>query len=283
MAEAQISNTIAPEPAVPSVEGAKTLAEIIPAEFKDRPYMKGLAELEYGPAGFGELFKKLDGAQTLLGKKSGVPAPDAPDEEWDKFYGGLRPETVDAYEIDEKVDPDFAKLLRQGYMDAGLSPRQAKKFQAKVLADLEARNAEGAAKSAKLDAEFATLMESTFGAENKAVLDRVTGIIRENAPEALKHRIPQLSNEDLVVLAGVVNAVAQKFGAEDEIDGNGATATGGGSDPAAMRQEAEKLIASPAWGDAFNPDHSRVVARVNELFKAADAREKAAGGFRRKA
>ena len=54
--------------------GAPALLEtIIPAEFKDQAYLKDLKGLPIGPDAYTALFKKLDGAEKLIGKKTAIP------------------------------------------------------------------------------------------------------------------------------------------------------------------------------------------------------------------
>src|SRR3989304_2050233 len=89
-------------------EEVKLLGEIIPEEFRSRAYLKEIAAMPQGPEAFQALFKKLDGSQQLIGKKTGIPAVDAPVEEWEKFHATLRPESPDAYEVKtrEGTKPD---------------------------------------------------------------------------------------------------------------------------------------------------------------------------------
>jgi len=257
------------------------LGSIIPAEFKDKPYLKDLVDLEVGEAGYGALFKKLNGAQELIGKKIGVPAADAPDEEHEKYYASLRPETVDAYELGEKIDPEFGKVLREGFHKMGATPRQAKMFQDTVLGPILEKEAANKAEQEKLDAEFTKITTEAFGAENEKVMARANAALKELTPDPLKPFVGALPNESLAVLSGIVNAILDKYGVEDDFGAAGGASGGGEGDPEQLRRDGEKLMASDAWNNPMHADHSKTVEKVNALFKQAGEKESAARSSRR--
>ena len=159
------------------------LKEVVPTEFHDRAYLKDLLAKEQTPEVFAEVFKKLDGAETLIGKRPGIPGADAKDEDWDKFLSGLRPAKMEDYEIpaptekDVKRDEEFEKVLRAAFLKGDISKRQASKFMADFSTNLKEystkRNAAQVEAQKKADAEFETLTKAALGADNKAVMVRV--------------------------------------------------------------------------------------------------------------
>ena len=244
---------------------------IIPAEFKDKTYLADLKTLPQGPEAYTALFKKLDGAQTLIGKKTGIPAADAPAEEIEKFYGGLRPAKVEDYELPapkegQTVDPDFIKAARQMFFDAGMSKTQVSKLIPAFDKYIAEKSAPQIAEAQKLDKEFAELSSKTFGAENAKVLERSKELLKTLCPPTMAPFLTRLPNESLVLFAGVMEAVRAKFMKEDTIDGGG----GGGTTPDvnALKEEMHKIIASPAWKDYKDSGHDTAKARVSAIAAA---------------
>jgi hypothetical protein len=255
---------------------APTFDTLIPDEFKDRKYLDDLKTLPVGPDGYKALFKKLDGAQTLIGKKTGVPAADAPAEEWDKFHESLRPGKADEYELANAQDPEAAKAIKGIFHEAGLTKSQAAKLAAKFDAFVGDKTKAQKEEAEKLDAEFATLTEKTFGADNIKVLERSKELLQALTPDNLKPYLVKLPNESLVLLAGVMESVRAKFMKEDNMDGKGG-AGAGASDVSSLRDQARKLMDSPAWKNSFDKDHTGTKAKVDEIYTAI-ARLTAAGG-----
>ena len=98
----------------------------VPDAYKDRGWVEKIKSPD-------DLWKMTDNAQSLLGKRpAGIPANDAPQEEWDKFYQAARPESPDKYAfsdiegLPEGVDLTSYKSEAQKAMHkAGLTQRQA--------------------------------------------------------------------------------------------------------------------------------------------------------------
>lgn len=245
------------------------LETIIPEEFRDRTYLNDLKSLPVGPDGFKALFKKLDGAQTLIGKKTGIPEANATPEEVEKFYASLRPAKAEEYELPapeagKQADPEMTKFVQGMFHEAGLSKAQAAKVMAKFGTFAQEKLAAQNAESLKQDEEFKALTEKAFGADNAKVLERSKALLTELTPPAMAPFLNKLPNESLVLLAGVMEGVRAKFMKEDNLNGNGGD--GAPVDAEAMRKEARDLQMSPAWKDAFHPDHAKTIAKVNELY-----------------
>src|SRR3990167_3219822 len=142
---------------------------LIPAEFHDRGYLKDWLEKPSSPEMMADVFKKLDGAETLIGKKLGIPAADAKPEEIEKFYAALRPEKDLDYELKlgEKPDEGFVTELRAAFHATGISKAQAKRFTEKLAPGFEARQVGIAAEQKKLEDAFDVLTQATFGKDNE--------------------------------------------------------------------------------------------------------------------
>lgn len=254
---------------------------IIPQEFKDKPYLADIKTLPVTPESYAALFKKLDGAQTLIGKKTGAqpPAADAPAEEMEKFYSALRPAKAEDYEFPkpaegQTVDEDFVKAARGMFHNAGLSKAQVAKLIPQFDKYVAEKSAPILAENARLDAEFKELMGKTFGPENGAVLERSKALLTQLTPDGLKPHLVKLPNEALVVLAGVMESVRAKFMAEDKGSGDGAGAGAGATDAAALKEQMYALQGSEAFKDYKHRDHAATIAKIRAL---AEAVSKAGG------
>ena len=251
------------------------LKEYVPDDLKEKPYLKDFLEKPVDKDSIGALFKKLDGAETLIGKRPGIPAADAKDEDWDKFLAPLKPAKSDEYVIPGKegVKPDeqFLKAVRESFMAGDISKRQASKFMAAFQPQMEAYSAQRVKAQkdaqAKADADFETLAKATLGEQNKATLERVNLALRENCPPAVKPFLDKLPNESLVILASVIDAIQKKYIPADQLDPKGGSGSGGGEK--SISEQGRALMASEAYMNAWHPDHDKVVKQVNALYASA--------------
>lgn len=250
--------------------GAATLDSIIPAEFKDQAYLKDLKGLPVGPEGYSALFKKLDGAEKLIGKKTAIPDANAPEAEWDSFFSRLRPESPEAYEFKgkdgkEAGDPEFLKSVKSIFHEAGVPKSQASKVYAKFEALVAEKQAAQTAETERLDNEFNEMVSKAFGADNEKALTTARKMIEDFTPENLKAHVQRLPNESLVLLAGIMNNVAAKFMKEERMNPNGGQPSG--QDETALRTEAKKIMASAEFNDFQHPGHEAAVKRKNEIYE----------------
>ena len=242
---------------------------LIPEEYRDKGYLADLKKLPVGPDGYKELFKKLDGAQTLIGRKIGIPGADAAPEEVDKFYTSLRPAKAEEYEFEKKegqtIDEDFLKSARSMFHDAGLSKTQAQKLVAKFDAFIAEKSAPQIEAAKKLDAEFDEMSKKAFGPEYAKTLERSRALLDSLTPAELKPHLVRLPNEGLVLLAGVMEAVRAKFMKEDGTGSGGGNPAGTPPDANVLKEEMHKLLTSDARKDYRHNDHAKVNARISEI------------------
>ncbi len=251
------------------------LKDYTPEDLRDKPYLKDFLDKPVDKDTIGALMKKLDGAETLIGKRGpSLPAADAKEEDWDKFFAPLRPAKADEYVLPGKegVKPDeaFVKSVRESFFAAGIPKRQAEKFMAKFGPEMEAYSAAKAQAQkdaqAKADAEFETLSKAALGDSNKAVIARVNATMKELCPAPMKAYLDKLSNENLVIMAAVIDAVQKKYMSEDELNPKPTGNTGG--DEGSVSEKGRALMASKAYTDPWHPEHDKVVAEVNALYAA---------------
>jgi hypothetical protein len=270
-------------PQTPAPGGAPTptLETLIPEEFKNRAYLNDLKALPVGPDGYSALFKKLDGAQTLIGKKTGVPEQGAAPEAWEEFHKLTRPGKAEEYEFTVaegvQADEEFLGAMRGMFYEAGVSKAQAKKLQAGYEKFVVEKYGAQVAERKRLDAEFQQLMTSTFGTESKAKFDTGKALLSQLTPDSLKPHLNRLSNESLVVLTGIMSTVKEKFMKEDgSFNGSGGTPPVG-EDENGLHDKGRKLMASEAYTNFRHPEHAKVVADVGAIYKKLGDMKTAAG------
>jgi len=231
---------------------------LIPEEYKDKGYLKDVDSVD-------KLFKKLDGAETLLGKRpAGIPHVEAPPEEWDSFFKAFgRPDDVKGYELgDAANDTQYDEFIRGTFHEAGLNNKQAKVVNEKINSYLLKQKED----TAKQDSEFEALLTQSFGERKDTVIENARLLIQENAPKEFRDGVASLDNKSLVVLAGVLDKVTAKYIKEDNILDLGRSKSDGGSSPATRQAEAKRLMDLPAYKDFTLPDHEAIVAKVNALY-----------------
>ena len=256
--------------------------EFVPQELLEKPYLKDFLDKPWDKATGAELFKKLDGAESLLGKRPTIPdAKTAKPEELDKFFEQFRPEKMEDYEIpldkDAKPSDDFLKAVRTAFHAGKISKVQAQGFlktmdefgreQRKVIAQENARKA----------AEFDTLAKTMLGEQNKAVMERVRGLLKEFAPSAATASLDKLTDEQVVVMGAIVDSIHKKYAPEDDLGGkgkSGTSGTSGGTTSAEKRQEMRTLMGTKAFSNWQDPAHDATKAKVSQLAQEVAALEK---------
>lgn len=245
-------------------KASEDFVKIIPDGYRDKPYLKGVDSPD-------KLFKLLDGSQELIGKRpNGIPAADAPKEQWDAFYKTLgRPDAPTAYQFDgaDKNDPKFVAKLQEVFHKHNLLPNQAKGVYADVSAALQDILKEKNAAAVQADVDFNKLAETTFGAEKDAKLTRAKAIMTEHAPQEMLKHLDSLSNENLIVMAGVIDSIATKYIAPDKLPGGGqGNGQGTLQTMEQRREEARRLMLTKEFNDPFHPDHEKVKKQVSDMY-----------------
>ncbi len=275
MAEVELVDGKVAVPAHTHVPGTEyTLPEgvafgdLIPGAFKGKPYLKDIADMP-------TLLKKLDGAETLIGQRpAGIPDDNADEATWGSFFKAAgRPDTAEGYSFNTTKKADGTDAERNSEVEAkvkgifhkhGLSAKQATGVQtdydAVIMELMDAANT----KTAEQDAEFDKLAKGTFGTDFDKVLASSKTLIEANMPEGFGDRFKNLSNDNLVLMAGVLNNIKNKYIKEDIV-----IPGGGGGLPGSeleLREEAKKLMASKEWTEYNHPGNKAAKARVTEIY-----------------
>ncbi len=246
--------------------------EFVPQEFHDRPYLKDLLDKPWDKERGAEVFKKLDGAETLIGKRPAIPDPKtAKPEDLDKFFEQFRPEKAEDYEIkldeNDKADEGFLKAVRTAFHAGKINKVQAQGFLKTMDEYGRGQRAEAAKKQAASDAAFDVLAKTMLGQENKPTMERVKKLIAANAPAVAKAAVAKLDDNNLLIMAAVIDSIYKKYASEDDLktkDGGGGS---GQSSVAEKREKAMALQAEIAKMKPMDPGLDKKQAEVNALFK----------------
>lgn len=235
----------------------------IPDAYKEKGYLKGVDSVD-------KVFKMLDGAQELIGKKGpSKPVDGAPQAEWDAYYESQgRPKTAAEYVFEPIEGMKHDEKLMQGVKELmfknGVSAAQAKELQ-KGFDTIVAQIAQDKGIELKqLDQDFDKLGTQTFGAERDRILANSKALIDKHSSANMKPYIANLPNESLVVLADVLNNVGKIYIKQDGAPGGGPTVTG--QTPAEISSKGRELMASEAYNNPWHKDHATIVKQVKDLY-----------------
>lgn len=204
---------------------------------------------------FGDFVKKSAGAQSLLGQRA-VPDANATPEQWDAWFAQVNaPSKPDAYAMPDKIDgiPDEyvknaqeAKVLHAAMAAGRILPAQAKAFTTALLKQTYA--AEQAEQKADEEA-FDKLMNGLFGQNRGAIQENGKKYIASVVPAEIQGQFGKLSNEAWAVLIAATDAIAKKFGQEDNFRGGQAAGSGGAETEDQLKGQMRDIMAQKEYQD----------------------------------
>lgn len=223
----------------------------VPQEYANRGWTEKIQSYD-------DLFKAYDNSQTLLGKRpAGIPANDAPQEEWDKFYKAWgRPDDPAAYELSTEVEglPDdmdlspYEEKAKSIAHELGLSPAQANKLWNRYVAlELEATQEHKKSletKSSDLDKRYDSLRDELFKDNFDDVFTQTQSYLLKSLPDNIKQAMTQVEDMPEVQMAFMkivtdtrneIAEIKKKYGAEDKL------ASGVQTQGLSMRQLLDKM------------------------------------------
>lgn len=251
----------------PPAAGAFT----IPEAFKEKPYMSGIDSME-------KLCTKLDGAETLIGKKRtiipddtssavdisafhtarGVPAEDS-------LYTPINKE--------DGADNSFFDALRPALRESNMTQKQVDAFVPKALAIIEKITGEKIASDKKYDEDFTTLADKIFGGTKDNDLAQAKVLLTKYTPEGMVQHMGDLSNEHLIIVAAAMKGIRRDYIKEDStFDDKGNVATGSSADEYSKLAREQLAIAM----DKSKTDGEREAAnkKADEYYAKAEASKK---------
>lgn len=225
---------------------------LLPAEIQSKPYIKEINT-------FGDLVKKFDGAQSLLGQRN-VPELTAPDDQWEAFHSKTRPEKSDAYQVPqiEGVPPEFvkkaaeSKMFRELLHKAGASPYQAKVLLSGFLSEVYKAQVgidqESARATAAKDAAFEKMAGELFGGQKDVILANGKKFLAANIPDNVKPFLDSLDDKSLAIVLAATDGMAKKYTGEDPFRGGGGGG-GGGETKDQLIGQMQAIMKDPAYAD----------------------------------
>lgn len=238
------------------------LTFIVPDAYKDKPYLKGVDSLE-------KVYKMLDGAQELIGKKGpSVPKADAPQAEKDAYYESIgRPKTASEYTPvltgADKTDPKVLPRLQNAFHKAGLNPDQAKIIWDESTAAFSDFAKETGLANQQADVDFDKLATDTFGVERDRILTRGKELIDANISPSMKSAAGKLPNESLIVLADILRNIDKRY---IKNDGPGSQPSTTGSTPDELRTKARGIMAQQSKHDPMSVEFQNMQKQVDEIY-----------------
>lgn len=232
----------------------------IPDAYKDKPYLKDVKSLD-------DVYKKLDGAESVMGRQVKFPTDQSTDEERIAFYKSAgMPEKSEDYVFEkfgeQERDIDVDNKFKAIFHKHGLSGKAATGMQ-KDVELLVAETME--AKKVIDDKTFNELTSKVLGEKADDILASGKKLIEENIPEELSEHFKGLSNGALVILTSVLDSVKKKYISEDTItEGDSVPGVSG---EAALREKALELMNHPAYKNAMHKDYDKINAEIKEIYK----------------
>lgn len=252
----------APAPGAPAPVDFTTL---IPADFKDKPWVKETKDLT-------SLFKRTDDLITEIGKRpAGIPQDNAtPDQiaAFNKAWGV--PDKPEGYQFQPlpkelgEANPEFQNSVRAMFHKNGVSAKQAAGLE-KEWNDIALAMVKKSTDAADaLDKDFEKLKTEVFGNRAAEAVKGAGVLISKFVPEKMKAHVANLPNEQLIILASVIDGIRKEYIPEDRMPQGGGPAVGLSVEE--KRAKAQKLMALPAYQNQFHKDHAATKKEVDEIY-----------------
>lgn len=183
----------------------------------------------------------------------GLKAPDGYPEHMGEYMG----ETLSEFSkiCHANGVPPKAAAAIQGWFD-GMAMKLNEAGVAAQKADTDAANA-------LMDQHFTKI----FGDQKGVAVEQVKQAMTKAIPDAEMRGVLEkaLPNEALVVIAALDKHYKETYGKSDTNQGDGGNSTG--KTVAELRDDAQKLMASPEYRDPMHKDHKATKDKVNEAYK----------------
>lgn len=220
------ATTVTPE-VINGLQG-DAFRNVLPEDIRGAGWMKDVNT-------FGDFVKKAAGAQSLLGQRA-VPADDAPPEQWNSWFEQIgRPKEAKEYGVPEVqgVPKEYIeKVAEVGTLQkvlhaAGVNTRMARTAMAALIKQTyDAEQAESKA----AEAAHEKLMNDTFGKDRQAITESGKKYLAAVLPPTVAPLLSNLSDQQLAVVLAMTDAMAKKFGQEDQFRGGGGGGGGVGEE-----------------------------------------------------
>ncbi len=237
----------------------------IPDAYKDKPWASKIKSEE-------DLWKALDGAQGLIGKKTIIPDLEkATEAEREEYFKQTRPTSIDAYEFGDAIDPTLKTGIAESLMKNGISAVQANA----IIKDYQA--GESALLAAQYDPDaMAQTMEQSFGKDWQTTMGNTKNALTNVMSPEDNALIDNLPNTYISLIyrtfGNVINAVEKvrsEYGIKEStahiLAGSGTTAPPNiDSERAAIRGQIAQLNQKPHTA----ADKQALIDKLNKTYES---------------
>jgi hypothetical protein len=194
----------------------------VPEEYKNEKWTEDLKSGE-------DVWKKLAGAQKLIGRKGIIPPDEnAPQEEWDAYYNERgRPESPEGYELKTQIEElknvernvELDNKIKNVFHKLGLSKDTAEKLTSEYERVIYEAQKPALEKAIKIEQEFQKLTNDVFGSEKQQVMEQFKTVMRESLGDKpfLAQKLETLDNDALVPLMAFAKNLHDKYVGESGI------------------------------------------------------------------
>ena len=165
----------------PIDDGTQASDFSVPDEYKDKPWLA-----RYNFKSSEDVFKALDGAQELIGKKTITPIDysTASPEEIAAHHSSLAPENISDYGFSEDADPAMSDAVGSIFQKYGIDKYQGKGLAADIR-EITAKAVKEKAEADTSEEAYMKMMEESFG-QDGADYKTTVGIIEKSLKEHAK-------------------------------------------------------------------------------------------------
>jgi hypothetical protein len=189
----------------------------VPDTYKEKGWSKNLKSQD-------DVWKMLDNAQTLAGKKTVVPDWDkATPAEIEEYVGNLRPKDKSAYQFDDTIPEEERGAVADILHKAGIPAYQAKQLITGLMGHVTGMSEKMYDKD-----EFLGIMKTSFGDGFEKTAGSTAKVIASHLNKEDKALLEQVPNQFLGLIYRMSANMAKAYGAK-EIGAGGETNPGGGS------------------------------------------------------
>lgn len=176
----------------------------IPEAYKEKGWAKNLKSQE-------DLWKTLDNAQSLIGKKSVVPEFDKmTPKEVEDYYAQLRPTDKNAYSFGDVVSEQEAAAYKELLYKHGISAKQGNELVSEYIAMQQEQ-----LKPLYDETNFKNQLKEVFGSDYEKAAGFVATSIVKNIGEADKKLIDSMTNDQVVMVYKLVNNLVKNYGIKE--------------------------------------------------------------------
>ena len=222
-----------------------------------------------------DVWKKLAGAESLIGKQIKIPNAETSVEDRDKFFDQIKPEKSEEYkfnrdgqseEMKAMADENLDNAVKDLFHKAKLAPWQAELIQTGYENDiLKGALEQSVAQKVENDRQFDELAKKTFGDNEDKIMETANKLIEAHTPEGFKDQLKGLPNEQLMAVAGLLNEIQKTYINEDTLNTLGDSISADGE--ATLFERGKKLMESTEYQNEFDPKHQKTKDQVDEIFR----------------